>query len=93
MVLRAWHEVDDAMTAYAAEKQHHTALQAAVNENNIALGTARQRYRQGAADFINVLTVQKALLEAQSALVDSTAQAAIDRVRLYKALGGGWPRT
>ncbi|MNU38663.1 Outer membrane protein OprM precursor [compost metagenome] len=93
VVLRAWHEVDDAMTAYAAEKQHHTALQAAVNENNIALGTARQRYRQGAADFINVLTVQKALLEAQSALVDSTAQAAIDRVRLYKALGGGWPRT
>jgi NodT family efflux transporter outer membrane factor (OMF) lipoprotein len=93
VVLGAWHEVDNAMTDYAAQKQRHTALVEAVSQNNIALSTARDRYTQGAADFINVLGVQRALLETQSALVDSATAAAIDRVRLYRALGGGWPKT
>jgi len=92
VVLGAWHEVDNAVTDYAAEKQRYTALREAVSQNNIALSTARDRYTQGAADFINVLGVQRALLETESALVDSATAAAIDRVRLYRALGGGWPK-
>jgi NodT family efflux transporter outer membrane factor (OMF) lipoprotein len=92
VVLSAWHEVNNAMTDYAAQKQHHAALEEAVRQNTLALNTARDRYNQGAIDFINVLDVQRALLATQSDLVDSTAQAAIDRVRLYRALGGGWPK-
>ncbi|MDB6141596.1 MAG: efflux system outer rane lipoprotein [Pseudomonas sp.] len=92
VVLGAWHEVDNAMTDYAAEKQHHAALEEAVRQNTLALNTARDRYNQGAIDFINVLDVQRALLATQSDLVGSATQAAIDRVRLYRALGGGWPK-
>ncbi|KNC16692.1 efflux transporter outer membrane subunit [Pseudomonas sp. RIT-PI-a] len=92
VVLAAWHEVDDAMSDYAAEQQHHAALSEAVRQNTVALGTARDRYNQGATDFINVLGVQRALLATQSQLVDSATAAAIDRVRLYRALGGGWPK-
>lgn len=91
VVLKAWHEVDDAMTDYWAEKQHHTALAEAVRQNQIALSTARDRYTQGAIDYINVLGVQRALLTTQSDLVDSATQAALDRVQLYRAIGGGWP--
>ncbi|NER65008.1 efflux transporter outer membrane subunit [Pseudomonas sp. MAFF212427] len=91
VVLGAWHEVDNAMHDYAAEKQHHQALQRAVAQNNIALSTARARYAEGAVDFINVLGVQRSLLATQSELVDSATEAALDRVRLYRALGGGWP--
>jgi len=91
VVLGAWHEIDNAMTDYAAEKQHHAALEQAVQHNTDALSTARDRYNQGATDFINVLGVQSALLATQTQLVDSTTEAAIDRVRLYRALGGGWP--
>lgn len=91
-VLGAWHEVDNAMTDYAAEKQHYTSLEEAVQQNTFALSTARDRYRQGAVDFINVLGVQRALLATQSDLVDSATQAALDRVQLYRALGGGWPK-
>ncbi|WP_110947513.1 efflux transporter outer membrane subunit [Pseudomonas bohemica] len=91
-VLGAWHEVDNAMNDYAAEKQHYTRLEEAVHQNTIALTTARDRYRQGAVDFINVLGVQRALLATQSDLVDSATQAALDRVQLYRALGGGWPK-
>lgn len=91
VVLGAWHEIDNAMTDYAAEKRHHAALQQAVQHNSDALATARDRYNQGATDFINVLAVQRALLATQSELVDSATEAAIDRVHLYRALGGGWP--
>lgn len=93
VVLGAWHEVDNAMTDYAAEKKHHSALEEAVHQNNIALSTARDRYKQGAVDFINVLGVQRSLLATQSDLVDSATEAALDRVRLYRALGGGWPKS
>ena len=41
-------------------------------------------------DFLNVLTVQNALLANQAALVDSTAQVSLSLVDLYGALGGGW---
>lgn len=91
VVLGAWHEVANAMKSYAAEKQHHDALQRAVEQNNIALSTARARYAEGAVDFINVLGVQRSLLATQSELVDSATEAALDRVRLYRALGGSWP--
>ncbi|MCA4964312.1 efflux transporter outer membrane subunit [Pseudomonas sp. Y24-6] len=93
VVLGAWHEVDNAMTDYAAEKKHHSALEEAVHQNNIALSTARDRYAQGAVDFINVLNVQRSLLATQSDLVDSATEAALDRVRLYRALGGGWTKS
>jgi len=91
-VLAAWHEVDDAMIDYGAEQRHYTALNRAVVENQQALDMARQRYKEGAIDFLNVLTVQRALLDTQSALVVSATQATLDRVQLYKALGGGWPK-
>lgn len=91
VVLGAWHEIDNAMTDYAAQKQHYAALQQAVQHNTDALDTARDRYKQGATDFINVLAVQRALLTTQNELVQSAAQAAVERVHLYKALGGGWP--
>lgn len=90
-VLKAWHEVDDALSDYAAEGRHQQALAEAVTQNDRALGVARQRYREGAIDFLNVLNVQRALLDTQSAQVSSATQAALDRVRLYKALGGSWP--
>ncbi|WP_040260615.1 efflux transporter outer membrane subunit [Pseudomonas massiliensis] len=90
-VLNAWHEVDDALSDYAAEQRHQQALAEAVHQNDLALAAARQRYREGAIDFLNVLNVQRALLDTQSAHVSSATQSALDRVRLYKALGGGWP--
>lgn len=90
-VLAAWHEVDNALTDYSAEQQHHAALAEAVRQNNLALASARERYRQGATDFINVLSVQRALLETESALATSSTQVTLNRVQLYKTLGGGWP--
>ena len=89
-VLQAWHEVDDALSAYDAEQRRRDQLTEVVRQEQIALGVAQQRYREGAIDFLNVLTVQRDLLNAESDLAQSRAIAAINLVTLYKALGGGW---
>ncbi|TWI52478.1 NodT family efflux transporter outer membrane factor (OMF) lipoprotein [Pseudomonas duriflava] len=90
-VLAAWHEVEDALVNYAAEQRHHEALMRAVAQNKAALETARARYKEGAIDFINVLNVQRELIQTQSALVDSATRVSTDLVVVYKALAGGWP--
>ncbi|MFP3517100.1 efflux transporter outer membrane subunit [Pseudomonas sp. SIMBA_077] len=89
-VLRAWHEVDDALVAYQASQRRRDSLQQAVAHNQRALDSVHQQYAQGTVDFLNVLTVQNALLANQAALVDSTAQVSLTLVNLYGALGGGW---
>jgi hypothetical protein len=41
-------------------------------------------------DFVNVLTVQSALLATQEQWVESSTGVSLAMVGLYKALGGGW---
>ena len=89
-VLQAWHEVDDALSAYDAEQRRRDQLKEVVRQDQVALAVAQQRYREGAIDFLNVLTVQRDLLNAESDLAQSRAIASVNLVILYKALGGGW---
>jgi NodT family efflux transporter outer membrane factor (OMF) lipoprotein len=92
-VLQAWHDVDNALTAYAAEQRRRDALAVSVQQNRLALNLARDRYRQGVADFLNVLDAERTLLSAQLQLADSTTTVSSNVVQLYKALGGGWEPT
>jgi NodT family efflux transporter outer membrane factor (OMF) lipoprotein len=92
-VLAAWREVDDALVLYDAEQRRNERLQQVVRLNQSALSIARQRYKAGAVDFLDVLNVQKQLLDAQSNLERSTANAATNLITLCKALGGGWEST
>jgi NodT family efflux transporter outer membrane factor (OMF) lipoprotein len=89
-VLQAWHDVNNALTAYAAEQRRHDALAESAAQNRKALDLSRQRYRQGVADFLNVLDAERAVLQAELAVAQSTAQVSENMVQLYKALGGGW---
>lgn len=52
---------------------------------------ARQRYRDGVADFISVLDAERTLLSLQERRVTSETQAATRLVAVYKALGGVGP--
>ncbi|MEG3133848.1 efflux transporter outer membrane subunit [Rouxiella sp. T17] len=89
-VLKAWHEVDDAMVDYDTYQQQRNQLKIMVDNDRLALNAAQQQYVGGATDFLNVLTVQKELLNAEKALVVSDAEVSLSIVQLYKALGGGW---
>ncbi|WP_177434369.1 efflux transporter outer membrane subunit [Pseudomonas sp. NDM] len=90
IVLRAWHEIDDQLTAYNASQRRRDSLAEAVRQNQIALRTAQQQYVEGVVDFVNVLTVQSALLATQEQWVESSTGVSLAMVGLYKALGGGW---
>ena len=89
-VLRAWHEVDNALTAYSTEQARREQLRLAEADNRRALGLAQSRYQQGVADFLAVLDAERNLLATQQQLADSTATISSNLVALYKALGGGW---
>lgn len=89
-VLRAWHEVDDALNAYTTELKRHKQLQVALTQNQTALDVAQRAYQQGAADFTSVLVARRSLLASQAELTDCATASALSVVALYRALGGGW---
>jgi len=62
----------------------------AVTENQAALQAARQRYSEGAIDFLNIISTQAQLLQSENDLSDSDTLIATSLVNLYRALGGGW---
>jgi NodT family efflux transporter outer membrane factor (OMF) lipoprotein len=89
-VLSAFKEVEDALIAYSKEQERHKALAKAVEANQLAVQLADERYQKGLTAFLDVLTSQTALYQAQSLLVSSESALAGNLVALYKALGGGW---
>jgi NodT family efflux transporter outer membrane factor (OMF) lipoprotein len=92
-LLRAWQEVDDALTAYAQEQKRRAAAARAAAQDKIALGAAQQRYQQGLVDFLNVNASLAQLLRSENDLVQSDVDVASNLVRLYRVLGGGWEIT
>ena len=92
-VLQAWREVDDALTAYREAQHRRADVARSVTENQAALQAARERYSEGAIDFLNVVTTQALSLQSENDLADSDTQVATDLVNLYRALGGGWEVT
>lgn len=89
-VLHAWQEIDDAMADFTAAQRERDRLEEAVHENEIAVQTAQAQYVQGSSDFLNVLTLQNALLNAQSSLITARTQVSRSVTQIYRALGGGW---
>ena len=92
-VLQAFTDVDNALVAYGAEQRRNLRLAEQVAQSRRALGLAQSRYRQGVSDFLEVLTAQRTVLQAEQSLADSTATVSSNLVALYKALGGGWEGT
>jgi NodT family efflux transporter outer membrane factor (OMF) lipoprotein len=89
-VLQAWHEVDDALGAYANERARHEQLVLAQEQSQATLDVARNNYREGSGNMTSVLQAQRGLLASRKAVADSATTSALTVVGLYRALGGGW---
>jgi outer membrane protein TolC len=89
-VLRAWHEVDNALDALAARQRQYTEQLVSYEHNRQALQVAERGYQEGAADYLGVLTAQRNVLASQTSLNASATGATLALVQLYKSLGGGW---
>jgi NodT family efflux transporter outer membrane factor (OMF) lipoprotein len=89
-VLKAWQEVDDALTAYAEAQRQRMETARAVDQNQVALKAAQQRYAAGLVDMLNVDVSLSQLLRSETSLADNDVEIGTDLVNLYRALGGGW---
>lgn len=89
-VLNAFREVEDALAAAsslkAQEAERRTAARAAARGSDLAL----DRYRDGATDYLEVVSAQTAALDAEQAYIDVQVARRRVVVRLVRALGGGF---
>ncbi len=90
-VLDALEDVENALVSYKRERERMEKLQISVIEAEKSVELVKFRYTSGLTDFQNVLDMQKSLYEQQDQYVESEGIMIQNLIRLYKALGGGWP--
>ncbi|MFM9915465.1 MAG: efflux transporter outer membrane subunit [Rhizobacter sp.] len=90
-VLGALQEVEDALVAVRGDRLRLASLRIAAEAAGNAALLARQRYSSGLIDFQTVLETQRTLFATQDGVASASADLSSDHVRLFKALGGGWP--
>lgn len=89
-LLLSLEDVDNAMSALTHEAERHQRLREAAEASARATRLAMLRYEVGSDSFLDVLDAQRTQLEAEDLLVQSETGLALNVVRVYKALGGGW---
>jgi NodT family efflux transporter outer membrane factor (OMF) lipoprotein len=83
-------DAEDAVVAYAQEQNRHQALADAVAANGRSLGMADNLFAKGRVNYLDVLDARRTLYQSDDLLAASDQAVAIDLIKLYKALGGGW---
>ncbi|WP_285318673.1 efflux transporter outer membrane subunit [Stenotrophomonas maltophilia group sp. Smal35] len=90
VVLQALRQTETALSACTQELERERSLAQARGDAARAAGQAQQLYRFGRIDFLDVLSAQAALADAESALATSRAQRIDRQMDLFLSLGGGW---
>ncbi len=86
VVLRAWHEADDAISAYVAETRRTRELEARVAHADDAATLAKARYEHGLASDLPRLDAEREAIRAEQDLVQSRYDARAALVGVFKAL-------
>ncbi|KQV51103.1 MULTISPECIES: efflux transporter outer membrane subunit [unclassified Duganella] len=86
-VLKAWHEMDDALSAYAAARGRRQALAAREASARSTLELVAARARRGMSDELPALQAQRALLAIQRERTASDSELALRLLAICKASG------
>ncbi len=89
-VLEALEEIKSAMSNYTNELDRREILYTSSEASAQAATFARQRFNAGLDSFIDYLSADNALLQAENLLASSEISYATALISIYKALGGGW---
>jgi outer membrane protein, multidrug efflux system len=90
-ILLAFQETEDALVAYRKTGELHQAQTARVLAVRKVLDLSETRYRGGVTAYLEVLDAQRSLFGAELDEAETLGNHQVWLVRLYKALGGGWP--
>lgn len=90
-LLNALREVEDALVAFKSAGQQRVSLRDRVTAEKKVLELSDLRYKGGVANYLEVLDSQRSLFDAEIAEATAANDHAQSLIRLYKALGGGWP--
>jgi NodT family efflux transporter outer membrane factor (OMF) lipoprotein len=89
-ILRAFREVNDAISRNTSSKKRIGLLQDVVSTSDDTLRLTLKRYSQGLIDYLPVLNAQQRLFDSKRALLSARRQLISDRIQLARALGGAW---
>lgn len=89
-VLGALRDVETALAAYARGRDQVAALRRARDSAATATAQADKLFRFGRGDFLNLLSAQATLANAEASLAAAQAGVADTQAQLFLALGGGW---
>lgn len=89
----AFREVSDALAVRATIDERIAAQQRLVEAATAAQRLTQARYDQGVDSYLALLDAQRTLYAARQTLLAARLGRATNRVELYRALGGGAPRT
>ncbi len=89
-VLEAQREAEDAIAGFLKAQDQTEQLQRAVNDIQELNGVLLTQANAGATDFNRVFVVQAATTAQQNTLAASQGEIALNLIRIYRSLGGGW---
>jgi len=89
-VLRAFGDVDNALTFYRTFTEEYDLRKAQVEAAQKALTLSNARYNNGYTSYVEVILMQDNLFDAQFAESQALNGKLTAVVQLYKSLGGGW---
>src|SRR6185312_12298719 len=89
-VLTAFQEVEDSLAGLGVLAEAADTQQQAVGAAQRALQISNDRYTGGLVTYLDVITAEQNLLDAQRLATQILGQRLVTSVNLIKALGGGW---
>ena len=91
-VFTAIKEVEDALISESKQREHIKALELQIDAARKALEEARERYLKGIENYLPVLTQLITVQNLDRDLIEQKAELLVDRLNLYRALGGTWTK-
>jgi outer membrane protein, multidrug efflux system len=89
-ILSALEEVETSMTAFTEQRKRLTAILEVAEESRTTLRLATLLYKDGLANFQQVLDAQRQTLLSERQVAKARGLSSQNLVSLYRALGGGW---
>ena len=89
-VLHAFQEVEDNLSLLNDLTEESVSLKEAVKDTNRALDIAMTRYKEGVANYLDVVVAEAAAQQVQLDELNLRGRRLQASVNLIRALGGGW---